>query len=65
VIQDPISALLLSISDVQKLLGVSRSKFEEIRQIQGFPLPIRPTKSAMYFKIEIEQWLKDLPRAQR
>jgi len=65
VIQEPISALLLSVADVQRLLGISRSKFEEVRAIQGFPAPVRPTKSAMYFKAEIEQWLKDLPRAQK
>ena len=61
--EEKIEAILFTPIDVQRLLGVSQSKFEEIRDIEGFPKPIRPTKRPMYFKAEIEQWLKDLPRA--
>lgn len=57
------SSVLMSQSEVMRYIGVSASKFNEIRQIDGFPKPVRPAMNRnMYYRKEVEEWVQGLPR---
>lgn len=56
-------SILMHQSEVMRYIGVSESKFRQIKELEGFPKAVRPgMKRNMYFREEIEKWVKELTR---
>lgn len=55
-------SLLICPKEAHKLLSMSRSKFDEMKRIAGFPKPRYPAgKRPMYVRQELEEWVNNLP----
>lgn len=54
------AGLLLSVADLESLLGVSRTALLQWRKDGSFPQPLRQTtRSAFWSRRQIESWLGD------
>jgi len=57
---------LLTIKDVAKKVGLSKSTLQRMIAANRFPLPAKLSeRKVVWLESEVEKWLKNLPKAER